>query len=177
MEERKEKGVANLQESMEGAVARAMASVENGVGIAPFIGMDEDQCEAVYALGHRRYARQDYQGAEEIFAWLCGIAGVNGRFLKALAAARKMQGKHEEALNAYALAAFADFSDPEPSFHAAECLFRMGEMKRTRHALLAAREQAEALGDHEAMIARIDEMLPLVPESAAEREEGDAPHV
>ena len=159
-----EKADTPLGARIERSLEQAMAALEKGGGIAGAMGINEDQCEAIYALGHRRYVREDYKGAEEIFGWLAGIRGVDARALKALGAARKMQQKNADALDAYALAALADIKDPEPSFYAAECLFRMGEMKRARHALSAARQQAEILGDHESMIQRIDEMLSHIPE-------------
>lgn len=155
----------STQESPTSIIAHALEQgtfcASEGIAPAELMQWDEDKLEALYALGRDFYMRGDYHAAEQVMNWLARVKGADGRILKALGAARKMQGKYEDAVNAYSLAAIADLEDPEPSFFAAECLFHLGEAKRTRAALAAAHRQAEAKPDS-SLCARIEAMQAML---------------
>ncbi len=141
------------------AVERAIDALEKGLAVGAALDIPQEQIEAYYGWGRQFYVRGDYPAAERVFAYGFLHAGADIRFAKALAAARKMQGKYDEALKAYSLAAILDLDDPEPSFFAAECLFHLERKAAALSALDAADEQAaEAPEKYAALLPRIKKM-------------------
>jgi type III secretion system low calcium response chaperone LcrH/SycD len=126
---------ASLEKTIEEAVQVAFDSIDSGTSLAQQGTISAQEVEGLYALGFNYYAQKDFVKAEEIFSYALPFDFLHKGIVNGLAAARKMQGKYEEALKAYALAGLIDMDNPEHSFYAAECFFALDQMPACAQAL------------------------------------------
>lgn len=149
---------------IENAVNLAIDSLTSGVSLAQQGKISNEEVEALYALGCNYYAQEDFAKAEEIFSFALPFDFLHKDIVNGLAAARKMQNKHEEALKAYALAGLLDMDSPEPSFYAAECFFALEQMSSCAQALDAALGLADDEEQHQSLIKKIHKMKETLKE-------------
>lgn len=91
-----------------------------------------------YAL----YNASDYKEAEPLFRSLIQEHPLDKKTWFGLASTLMMQKKYEEALMPWAMTALLEDNDPLPHFHAAECLFSLGQQEEAKKALALAEERA-----------------------------------
>ncbi|MCB1135458.1 MAG: tetratricopeptide repeat protein, partial [Chlamydiia bacterium] len=77
--------------------------------------------KTLYAFAYRFYRDGVYDKAADFFRFLCLMKLDEKKHWVGLGAAEHMRGNYDQALQAYAMAALLDASDPFPHFHAAEC--------------------------------------------------------
>lgn len=107
----------------------------NGGTLGSIYDYGEEDYEVLYALGHSLYAQGRYADAVKAFGFLVMHNHLEKRFVGAFASSLHMDGRHEEAIQHYTLASAMDMSDPEPTFHTAECLIALGRLEDAREAL------------------------------------------
>lgn len=83
--------------------------------------------EEIYALGYGSYAAGNFAQAAQFFTALVLKNPYEGKFWRGLASAQQMETKYRDALQAWALVAMLEDTDPLPHFHAAECLTSLNE--------------------------------------------------
>ena len=81
--------------------------------------------------------------AKHLYAFLCRLDPLTADGFLGLGACCQNESDYTRAVAAYGQAAILDLDDPRPSFHAAQCLFRLGQFGKAAHALSAAKTQAE----------------------------------
>ena len=102
--------------------------LQSGGTLGPTLGITEDECEAMYQLGHGFYKQGHYRDAFKTFSQLVIWNHLEPRYVIALASACQMLGLHADALQHYMTATLALLDDPIPPFHCAECLIAMGRL-------------------------------------------------
>lgn len=100
--------------------------------------------ESIYAQAFAFYQGGKLEDAENLFQILCRKAPVEARFWFGLGAALQQQQKYQSSLRAWAVAALLTKQDPYPHFHAAECLFSLGNQKQGLCALGEAQQRVNA---------------------------------
>jgi len=118
-----ETGGEDAYEAMRDALARSLAS---GGTIAGMAGMTEDECEALYTLGHGLYEKGRYADALKVLAYLVALNHGEYRYVMALGAAAQALGKYEDALQQYMAAALLEPFEPLAALHGAQCLLELG---------------------------------------------------
>jgi type III secretion system low calcium response chaperone LcrH/SycD len=96
--------------------------------------------EELYASAYGLYDVDQYEEASNLFLQLIFSDTFQGKYWKGLAAARQMQRKYQEALQAWCIVALFAEEDPVPHFHAAECLLSLNEKEEGLKALKNAEE-------------------------------------
>ncbi|OHE73967.1 MAG: CesD/SycD/LcrH family type III secretion system chaperone [Verrucomicrobia bacterium GWF2_51_19] len=91
------------------------------VEVKALFGMNADQLEAFYSLGHHLYAGNKYDSAEKVFRGLCILDSMQKKYWLALAACLQMQERYEQAIEAYGSAFIIDAEDPEVYEQLAHC--------------------------------------------------------
>jgi type III secretion system low calcium response chaperone LcrH/SycD len=108
----------------------------DGATPAGVAGIDQDQLEALYALGHRLYAAGSYADAETIFSSLCLYDYGDRRFWMGLGASLQGGGKLEQAVDVYSMAGLrTSLKDPEPFYYAALCFLKLGNIEAVKATL------------------------------------------
>jgi tetratricopeptide (TPR) repeat protein len=108
----------------------------------------DDEVRALYNAGVQKYQQSDYAHATALFSVVQLLRPDRSEYTHALALALKMDGRHEQALHLFLLAAESGQQHALPRLHAAECLLHLGrkaEATRQLRAVLAA--SAAELGD------------------------------
>ncbi|MBP9840794.1 MAG: hypothetical protein KBC64_00020 [Simkaniaceae bacterium] len=93
-------------------------------------------------LAYTLYAASNYTDSETLFKSLTQELPLSRRNWFGLASSLMMQKKYEDALMPWAMTALLSDEDPMPHFHAAECLFSLGQKEEAQKALLLAKERA-----------------------------------
>lgn len=115
------------------------------------ISLEEQR--AVYAEASKAYAASDFSHAADLFAGLTLTNPYETAYWSGLASCRQREKKYDEALNAWAMAALTDSSESAaPHYHAAECLFLLGDIEEMNKALELALTKA---GDDEQLRKKI----------------------
>lgn len=104
-------------------------SFSQGGTLADLNGISDDQCEALYTLGHGLYERGNYTDALKVLGYLVTMNHTEHRYLMALGATAQALHKYEDALKQYMAAALMDPLEPAPMVHSAQCLLAMGHRK------------------------------------------------
>src|SRR5438105_402460 len=90
-----------------------------------------------YQIAYHLYEAGKYSEAEGVFRELIAAEETNYHFWMGLGACLQVQKKLGAAVEAYMVAALFEMQevDPFPHFHAAECLYLLGESKPALQAL------------------------------------------
>ncbi|MDO8300187.1 SycD/LcrH family type III secretion system chaperone [Lacisediminimonas sp.] len=120
-----------------------------GTTIGQMLGHTPKAMEALYANGYALFGQGKYDQAQKAFGALLLCNHLDRRFYKGYAACMQMQGQHTEAIKYYVLCATLDVCDPEPVFHAAECMLALGKRDEARASIehlleMPARDERDA---------------------------------
>lgn len=114
----------------------------------------KDSLQAIYASAYCYYQSGKYQEAKSRFRFLATMDTENRTYWLGLGASLMMLKEYEQALQAYALAAMMDHSDPLVFIHMADCLFALGKVEEGLKCIAAAdqisgkEEKFKSLKDH-----------------------------
>lgn len=158
----------STQKNINNAVEAAFESVVSGISLTQQGQISKQDVEALYAWGFNYYYQKDFAKAEEIFEYSVRFDPYHLGIVNGLAAARKMQGKYDAALKAYALAGLLDLDNPEPSFYAAECFFAQRQWKACNEALDAALGLAEGDDKYKKLCKQVEKMKANLKENKYE---------
>lgn len=147
-----------MKKNINNAVEAAFESVVSGISLVQQGQISQTDVEALYALGFNYYCQKNFAKAEGIFEYAVRFDPYHLGIVNGLAAARKVQGKYDDALKAYALAGLLDLSDPKPSFYAAECFFAKQQWAACNDALDAALGLAEDDDKYKKLCTQIEKM-------------------
>lgn len=105
--------------------------------------LSQKEAESFYTLGFSLYGTGSFTEAADVFKVLCIRKPLEYRHWFGLASSLQESKDYEKALNAWAMAAILDQSNPHPHFHAAECCFSLNQIEEAQIALQAALTRAE----------------------------------
>ncbi|MFC4160056.1 SycD/LcrH family type III secretion system chaperone [Chitinimonas lacunae] len=125
-------------------------------------GYTDDECDALYTLGYNLYNQAKYGDALKIFGFLLQHDQLERRYYKAFASCLQMLKRPEEALKHYTMASLFDLTDPEPTFHTAECLASIGLIEEAREAIDVVLEQTQDKPQYLALNQRATAMRELL---------------
>jgi len=127
----------SVQEQLQGATAAFRESLD----------FPEDYIAPAYKHGVALYDHGRYEEAEQVFLFLAACDCTNSALWKALGSARKMAGRFEEAVAAFALADKLGATDPWLLVHAAECLMHLQRYAEATAALRHAHLVSDVTGE------------------------------
>jgi len=139
-------------------------AILNGATMKRLHGISDSEMEAVYTLGYNLYNQAKYLEAAKAFTFLVQHDHLERKYYKALGSAMQMLKRYKDALQNYGMAATFDLTDPEPNFHAAECLIALGMLTEARDALEACIGLCERKPGSGRMAERARAMLAMVRE-------------
>ena len=135
----------------------------NGATVAEASGISQDTLESLYALAHGLYTSSNYHDAQVVFQALTLYNPNDYRFWLGLAGCRQAQGQYESAIEAYQMAGVASqLKNPEPFFHAAHCLVKLGRREDAESALQGVLEIGAADPRYESVRQRAAALLKLL---------------
>lgn len=147
--------------NVDALIAQVTDVFANGGMLGDLCDYDEQDYEAVYALGHSFYAQARYLDALKAFAFLVMNNAYEKRFVNAYASSLQMLGRYDDAIGFYSLASVMDIADPKPTFHTAECLLAQGRIEEASEALNIVVKQCKA-PTLDALKARAEALLNLL---------------
>lgn len=124
-----------LQQLM--AIQSQQAGQENAPLFTP------EAIESMYGMAHQMYSSGNFEQASHVFRVLTFLDATKKRNWMGLGASLQMLKQYGEAVDMYGIAGLMEENDPYIHFHAAECLFLMGEKEKGRIALNSAEMMAE----------------------------------
>jgi type III secretion system low calcium response chaperone LcrH/SycD len=113
-------------EEIDAFAARFGTHLRNGGTLSEWMGVDDADMEATYALGCFFYGRDEYDTALRIYGLLLMGNPYDRRFAIGMGMCKQMLKQYDDAIGYYANALVMDFDDPLPSLHTAECLAQKG---------------------------------------------------
>ncbi|WP_445222834.1 SycD/LcrH family type III secretion system chaperone (plasmid) [Bradyrhizobium sp. Pa8] len=156
-----EGGILNVGDAVEAGrlVQFAIDFAAGRADLAAFIGITDDELEAMYVYGHRYYSCGKYEEALNFFRFLCLHRHVEARFWLGLAAASEMLGNTENAVHAYRLAALLNREDLEIPLRTAKCFIKLEQPAEAIKALEDALSLSIGKPEHRALARRARMML------------------
>ena len=141
-----------------------MDGIMAGLSIAESTGIKPEVLEAGYGLAFSLYNSGNFKDAETIFRALVIYDHREARFWMGLAGCLQMNGKLDDAIDAYGMAAFHEaLAGPGPLVHAGLCCLKKGEREGARALFDAALELGDAANpDQAAYHERARAMLDLL---------------
>lgn len=133
-----------------------------GVTLGEMVGYDERDLAAVYALGHECYSQGRYSDAMKAFGFLVMHDHWERKYMIAFAASLQMMGQYKEAIEHYSQASVLDLSDPQPTFHTAECMIPLGMLDEAEEALGIVIRQCAGQDEHAALGQRAEDLLAVI---------------
>ena len=146
-------------ESLQAQAAVLRSILLNGGTFGTASGVSQEECEALYQLGHGLYQQAHYSEAFRIFSLLVTYDHLEPRYLMALAASAQMLGRYTDAIQHYGTAALLLLDDPAPLMHSAECCIAIGQMEGAAEALRMSISMMDQEPQHEALRARAEALL------------------
>ncbi|MBV7485207.1 SycD/LcrH family type III secretion system chaperone [Bordetella sp. BOR01] len=127
-----------------------------GGTLADLRDISDDECEALYTLGHGLYEKGRYADALKVLGYLVALNHSEHRYLVALGATAQALGKYRDAVQQYMAATLLDPLDPTPVFYTGQCMLELNQYaaviescdlaiamcKGERHAVLLERAKA-----------------------------------
>lgn len=119
--------------------------------------LSPEAIESLYAFAHGYYQNGKYEEATRFFRFLTAIDTNTRKHWMGLAASFQLQKEFAKALQAYGYAGLLNSDDPLAPFHAAECMFSLGEKERALETLQVAENLARNHPkQYENLLIRID---------------------
>ncbi len=121
----------------QGNTEAILQTIAEGANLGFLRGLLSKDMEAIYAVAHNLYNNGRFSEAEKVFQFLCFYGHLDKKHWQGLGGCRQALAKYSQAVEAYAMMALCDASDPNPAFYAAQCLFQSGRADDAYQALLA----------------------------------------
>ena len=139
-----------------------------GVALYEILGMKRSTIDARYTLAYQLYTGGKLEEAETLFRWLCSYANCDVPHWMGLAASRQAQGKYEEAIEAYQMAAlYGALEDPAPFYYSGVCFLKLNRREDAKVAMQTALTLGDAANaDHKLIMAQAQALLTGLEEGA-----------
>lgn len=141
------------------------STIRQGGTIKSLIGATNDECEALYTVGHNFYEKGRYSQAFKVFSALVTYDHLNDKYFMALAGTAQMLELYDIALHNYTTVAVMRLDNPAPIFHSAECLIALSRTEEAIEALELILTMPEAT-DESSYTIRARALLPVIKSRA-----------
>lgn len=140
-----------------------------------FTALTPESIEAIYLAGYTQYNAGRFEDAEKIFQLLSVLNHFEKKFWKALAAARQMQHKYEQAVAVYGYLGILDLQDPWPPLQSAKCLMRLRKFAEAETALRASMYLSEEKPDKAKVFEEASSLMALLEKKKVKKTKVEAP--
>ncbi|MCI5053087.1 MAG: tetratricopeptide repeat protein [Simkaniaceae bacterium] len=127
-----------MQELIEEALEKIGERVKEGKSTGVIPEKTEQDEKTLYTLGYTLYQSGDLEGGENVFRKLVAQFPMNRENWFGLASVLQVKRKFSHALVAWSMACLFDDEDPQPHYHAAECLLSLNDQEEALEALKAS---------------------------------------
>jgi type III secretion system low calcium response chaperone LcrH/SycD len=134
----------------------------HGATLKAIKGYTDEEFEALYTLGYNLYNQGKFAEALQAFGFLLMHDQLERRYYKAFGSCQQMLKQYEEAIRNYSMASILDLTDPEPTFHTAECMVGLGMTEEAVEALDIVVRQTKDKPDYKVMHERAKAMIGIV---------------
>ena len=134
----------------------------NGATLKAIKGYTDEEFEALYTLGYNLYNQGKFAEAMQAFGFLLMHDQLERRYYKAFGSCLQMLKRYEEAVRNYSMASVLDLTDPEPTFHTAECMVALGMPTEAMEALDLVVRQTHDKADYKVMHERAQAMIGIL---------------
>ncbi|HYC37691.1 MAG TPA: SycD/LcrH family type III secretion system chaperone [Usitatibacter sp.] len=134
----------------------------HGATLKDIHGYSDQEFDALYALGYNLYNQGKFGEALQAFGWLLMHDQLERKYYKAFGSCLQMLKRYEEAVRNYSMASILDLTDPEPTFHTAECMVALGMPKEAIEALEMVLLDTKDKPDYQVMNQRARAMIELL---------------
>jgi type III secretion system low calcium response chaperone LcrH/SycD len=118
-------------------------------------GLNDENLEAVYAIGFNLYNQGKYADAEPLFQFASLYGGTQPHYWLALGNCRLMLAKYEAAIEAFGFAYLFDSDNVWPLIQTATCHLALGDKANAKDALELADKTAETSKPDDVALQRI----------------------
>ena len=146
-------------EKLTGQVVDLLA---NGATLKDIHGYTDEEFDALYTLAYNFYNQGKYSEALQAFGFLLMHDQLERKYYKAFGSCLQMLKRYEEAIRNYSMASILDLTDPEPTFHTAECMVAIGMPKEAMEALQYVLNDTKSKPDYAAMHERATAMMEVL---------------
>ena len=122
----------------------------------------DEEFDALYALGYNLYNQGKFSEALTAFGFLLMHDQFERKYYKAFGSCQQMLKRYEEAVRNYSMASILDMTDPEPTFHTAECLVALNMPEDAKQALGFVLKDTEGRPEYAAMHERAKAMIEVL---------------
>ena len=126
---------ATAEFDVDKVTAQVVDLLANGATLKDIHGYSDEEFDALYALGYNLYNQGKFGEALQAFGFLLMHDQLERKYYKAFGSCLQMLKRYEEAIRNYSMASILDLTDPEPTFHTAECMVALGMPKEAVEAL------------------------------------------
>jgi len=117
--------------------------MEEGKTFQEIIGYTSETMEKFYTIGRKLFEQQEYREAADAFIFLTTLNPMVHEYWLGLGMAEQLNGGHQGALLAYAMAILTNLENPVPHYHSASCYRELGDKQGAIHSLEMALRCAE----------------------------------
>lgn len=148
-----------IERAANGNIDAILQAISEGASLGLLRGLRKKDMEAIYAIAHNLYTHGRFDQAEKVFQFLCFYGHLEQKHWQGLGGCRQALGKYSQAIEAYAMMALCDVSDPQPAFYAAQCFFHLGRKDDAYKALLAVIDLSGNQSEYQMIRARAQSLL------------------
>ena len=134
----------------------------NGSTLKDIHGYTDQEFDALYALGYNLYNQGKFGEALQAFGFLLMHDQLERKYYKAFGSCLQMLKRYEEAIRNYSMASILDLTDPEPTFHTAECMVALGMPAEALEALQMVLVDTKGKADYQVMHERARAMIEVI---------------
>jgi len=129
--------MADTNADLKELFAHAAQVFANGEPLKAAKGISDEELNAVYSLAYSYYSTGRYEEALKLFKFLVLFDHMSQKFWIGLGSTQQMLKNYDEAIAAYAQAAFFDLDNPKPMYYAALCHYAKGDKVKAASAVRA----------------------------------------
>jgi len=153
---------ATPQADVETVAAQVVDVFSHGATLKAVHGYTDEEFDALYALGYNFYNQGKFAEALQAFGFLLMHDQMERKYYKAFASCQQMLKRYEEAVRNYSMASILDMTDPEPTFHTAECMVALNMPEEAKQALGFVIKDTEGRPEYAAMAERAKAMIQVL---------------
>ena|SRR6187402_468667 len=153
---------ATPQADVETVTAQVVDVFSHGATLKAVHGYTDEEFDALYALGYNFYNQGKFAEALQAFGFLLMHDQLERKYYKAFGSCQQMLKRYEDAVRNYSIASILDLTDPEPTFHSAECMVALGMPAEAIEALEIVVEATKGKAERQVMHDRAQAMMELL---------------
>jgi type III secretion system low calcium response chaperone LcrH/SycD len=138
----------------------------HGATLKDIHGYTDEEFDALYTLGYNLYNQGKFGEALQAFGFLLMHDQLERKYYKAFGSCLQMLKRYEEAVRNYSMASILDLTDPEPTYHTAECMLALGMPAEAIEALTLVVNDTKGKPGYEVMHERSKAMIEVISKAS-----------